>query len=131
LSTKNNLSKTLTIEVAPGTDALRELGDISKAPHVRRDTDHGNEVYFASIEAVRNFLTRERMALLRAIRSRHPGSIYELAKMVNRNLKSVQTDLKVLEEHGLVRLNARQRTARRHVKVPESLFGEIALRIAI
>ena len=30
-----------------------------------------------------------------------------------------------------VNLNARQQAARRHVKVPEALFGEIALRIAI
>ena len=60
--------------------------------------------YFTSIEAARNFLTPERLALLRAIRSRHPGSIYELARMVNRNLKNVQTDLKVLEKHGLVHL---------------------------
>jgi predicted transcriptional regulator len=122
--------KTLTIKVAPGSDALA-AGHAIKASHSRQRVGHKHEGCFASIEEVRNFLTRGRVALLRTIRSRHPGSIYELAKMVNRNLKSVQTDLKVLEEHGLVRLNARQQATRRHVKVPEALFGEIALRIAI
>lgn len=124
------MSKTLTIEVTPDAAPPDQLVHISKRPHAQ-GSNHASEVRFASIEAVRNVLTRERMALLRTIRSRRPGSIYELAKMVNRNLKSVQTDLKVLEEHGLVRLNARQQATRRHVKVPEALFGEIALRIAI
>jgi len=125
------MSKTLTIEVTPDADLHDRLVHISKPAHTQ-GSNHPGEVRFASIEAVRNVLTRERLALLRAIKGRRPGSIYELAKVVERNLKSVQTDLKVLEEHGLVRLNVHQQARRkRHVKVPEAPFGEIAVRIAI
>jgi hypothetical protein len=49
-----------------------------------------DEVGFTSIEAVRNFLTRERLALMRTIRTRHPDSLCELARMVERDLKNVQ-----------------------------------------
>ena len=40
-----------------------------------------------------------------------------------RDLRNVHEDLKILEEG--------RRTGRRRVEVPEALFGEIALKIAI
>ena len=95
-----------------------------RAPPIRREK-------VASIEAARNLLTRNRLALLRAIRARHPGSIYELAKTVKRDLKNVQQDLRILEEHGLIRMTPARRAGNRRVKVPEAPFDEIALRIAI
>jgi predicted transcriptional regulator len=88
------------------------------------------EVGFTSIEAARNFLTRERLALLRTIRSRHPDSLYELPKMVGRDFKNVQEDIGILERNGLVRIT-KQPLGKRKVKVPQVPFEEIALRIAI
>ena len=88
-------------------------------------------VYFTSLEAARNFLTRERLALLQAIRAKHPQSIYELAKVVNRDLKNVQQDVRLLERHGLIRLIERRRGQKSKVRVPEAPFDQIALRIAI
>lgn len=88
-------------------------------------------VYFTSLEAARNFLTRERLALLRAVRERHPRSIYELAKIVDRDLKNVQQDVALLERHGLIKLTEKRRGEKSKVRVPEALFDEIALRIAI
>jgi predicted transcriptional regulator len=38
------------------------------------------------------------------IRDKRPGSIYELAKLIERDFKNVQGDLKLLERYGLVRL---------------------------
>ena len=81
-------------------------------------------------EAARNFLTPERVALLRTVRRERPGSIYELAKIAERDLKSVQADVKILERHGLVRLR-QDRSSGRKAKVPEAPYREIALRIAI
>jgi len=67
--------------------------------------------------------------LLRAVRTQRPHSIYELAKTLKRDFKNVQEDLRILERYGLVRV-AKSR-GRRRARVPEALFGEIALRIAI
>ena len=64
------------------------------------------------------------------IRTRHPSSLYELAKMVNRDFKNVQEDIRILERHGLVRISKEPR-GKRKVKVPQVLFEEIALKIAI
>ena len=88
-------------------------------------------VYFSSIEAVRNLLTRNRLALLRTIRVRRPGSIYELAKTVKRDLKNVQQDLRILEEYGLIRMTPARGAGRRPVKIPEAPFDKITLKVAI
>jgi predicted transcriptional regulator len=103
-------------------DAVRSRRHVSKRPR--------DEVGFTSIEAARNFMTRERLALMHAIRTRHPGSLYELAKMLGRDFKNVQEDIRILERHGLVRITRKPR-GKRKVKVPQVLFEEIALRIAI
>jgi predicted transcriptional regulator len=89
-----------------------------------------DDVGFTSIEAARNFLTRERLALMHAIRTRRPASLYELAKIAKRDFKNVQEDVRILERHGLVRI-AKESRGKRKVKVPHVLFEEIALRIAI
>jgi predicted transcriptional regulator len=67
---------------------------------------------------------------MRAIRTRHPGSLYELAKIVKRDFKNVQEDIGILERYGLVRISKVSR-GKRKIKVPQVLFQEIALRIAI
>ena len=50
--------------------------------------------------------------------------------MVNRDFKNVQEDIRILERHGLVRISKEPR-GKRKVKVPQVLFEEIALKIAI
>jgi len=67
---------------------------------------------------------------MRTIRERGPGSIYELAKTVNRDLKNVQDDLALLHKHGLVRYRVRKDNERK-AKVPEVPYRHIDLRIEI
>jgi predicted transcriptional regulator len=50
--------------------------------------------------------------------------------MVERDLKNVQDDIRILERHGLVKITKLPRGTRK-IKVPEVPFEEIALRIAI
>jgi predicted transcriptional regulator len=88
-------------------------------------------VHFTSLEAACNFLTREHRTLLQAIRTKQPQSIYELAKAVERNLKNVQPDVRLLERHGLVRLAEKRRGQQSKIRISEAPFDQIALRIAI
>jgi predicted transcriptional regulator len=69
--------------------------------------------------------------LLQAIRAERPRSVYALARRVGRHLKNVQDDLRLLEEHGLVRMHDSRSRGRRRARVPETPFDEIALKIAI
>ena len=128
------MNRTLTIRIKPVVKMLADFRDTFKAVEEGRKVTPRSARSggcFTNIEAARNFFTRERLALLSAIRRERPGSISELARIVNRSLKSVQTDLKVLEKHGLVRFRPARRAARRASKAPEAPYREIALRIAI
>jgi predicted transcriptional regulator len=124
--------KTVTFSIRPLSDVADGFANTFDAVRIGRRVSRKprEEVGFTSIEAARNFLTRERLSLMHTIRTRHPSSLYELAKMVERDFKNVQEDIAILERHGLVRVSKEPR-GKRKVKVPEVLFEEIALKIAI
>lgn len=122
--------KTVTFTIEPFTESLKRFKRTFEAVRKGHDVEPQEIAGFTSLEAARKFLTRERLTLLRVIKSRHPGSIYALAKTVERDLKNVQEDIRILECHGLVKITKRARGSRQ-IKVPEVPFEEIALRIAI
>jgi predicted transcriptional regulator len=125
------MAKTLTIRIKSADAALEGFRKTFKDVEARRRVRKREGVYFTSIEAARNLLTPNRLALLRAVRSGRPGSIYELAKIVDRDLKNVQDDLRRLKTYGLIRMANATRSGKRRVRVPEALFDQIELRIAI
>ena len=67
----------------------------------------------------------------KSVRQSVSSSIYELANLVDRDLKNVQDDLRLLEKYGVVRMSTRRSRGKREVRVPEALFAQIALKIAI
>lgn len=125
------MKEILTIRIKSVEEGLKDFQEAFEAVRHGRKVVPKHRTYFTSVEAARNFLTPERLALLRAIRSSRPGSISELARIVKRNLKSVQTDLKILERHGLLHLRQLVRPGRRKAKVPEVPYREIDLKIAV
>jgi predicted transcriptional regulator len=125
------MAKTLTIQIKSAGEAIEGFRRTFKAVEAGRPVRRHAGVYFTSIEAARNLLTPNRLALLRAVRSGRPGSIYELAKMVNRDLKNIQDDLRLLEMYGLVRMADATRSGKRRVRVPQAVFDQIELKIAI
>jgi predicted transcriptional regulator len=125
------MAKTLTIQIKSAGEALEGFRETFKAVEAGRRVSRREGVYFTSIEAARNLLTPNRLALLRAIRTKRPGSIYELAKIVGRDLKNVQDDLRLLERYGLVRMSHGRSSGKRKVRIPQAVFNEISLKIAI
>ena len=59
-------------------------------------------VYFTSVEAFRKAVTPKRLALLRAIKTEKPSSVRQLSKITDRDIKNVSTDIRFLEQVGLV-----------------------------
>lgn len=125
------MRKTLTIEIRPLSELADDFREAFEAAQQRRTFERREGVYFTSLEAARNFLTKERLGLLHAIREKHPHWVYELAKMVHRDLNNVQQDVTLLERHRLLKLMERRRGEKSKVRIPQAPFDEIALRIAI
>ena len=106
--------------VVIGIKSIKEVLDNAK--DVMERLERGGKVkkrkpgiYFESLDVMRKAITRERLKILKVIKEKHPASIYELAKMLNRNLKNVSDDVHYLAELGLIELekgksNGREKT---------------------
>jgi len=86
-------------------------------------------LYFESIEGFRKALTPKRLELLHLIREKQPGSIQELTRLSKRDIKSVATDIALLEELGLVDIK-RKGVGRRESTLTVN-YNKINLEIAV
>ncbi len=98
--------------------------DKGKARALKEDS-----ISFQSIDQFRKFLTPKRLQLLRIIRHKKPGSIYELAKFVERTPENVNADIKFLEGLGFVELS-KIKDIRKKV-VPEVSYDKLTLEIEV
>lgn len=62
------------------------------------------EIVFTGIESVAKVFSKTRLKILQIIIAKSPKSIYELSKLVDRDFKNVHSDVKFLEEVGLIEL---------------------------
>ncbi|MBI4683609.1 MAG: hypothetical protein HY755_00225 [Nitrospirae bacterium] len=108
--------KNVTIGIKSIEEVLNNAKDVMKrlerGEKVRK---RKSGIYFESLEVMRKAITPERVKIIQVIKGRHPKSIYELAKLLNRNLKNVADDVHYLAEIGLLELekaksNGREKT---------------------
>src|SRR3989344_1209021 len=77
----------------------------------------GDKEYdFEGISLLRKLLSNERARLLHTIKTRHPKSIYELAKLLQRDFKSVSDDIKLLERFGFIEMVSEKTGNRERLK---------------
>ena len=57
---------------------------------------------FEALSALRRLLSNEKARLLHVIKKNRPKSIYELAKLLKRDFKSVSEDIKLLQRFGFI-----------------------------
>ena len=96
--------KNIKLTIRDRKDVLDKVGEALSRLRKGKKIIRHEEISFQNMETLRKFLTVERMGLLHTIKQNAPQSIYELAKMANRDLKSVNTDINVLASLGLISL---------------------------
>lgn len=74
------------------------------------------EFDFSGIEILRKLITKEKGRMLYVIKNEHPKSIYHLSKLLNRDFKSVNGDVKLLERFGFLALLAEKKGKREMLK---------------
>ena len=104
--------KKIDIGIKGLAESLKDFSEawkkISSGKKVRKEEG----IYFDSIDTMRAVLTNNRLLILKTIRERKPGSVYELAKMLSRDLKNVNQDLKMLSEVGAGHARKRRKRTR-------------------
>ena len=86
-------------------------------------------VYFENIEGFRKALTPKRLELLHLIKEKHPKSLQELSRLAKRDIKSIVTDIKILESLDLVDVERKKKG--RGESTPEVHYDAIELLVAV
>ncbi len=121
--------KTKTIRIKTIDEGLKDFAQTFKKAQSRKVNKTKSGVYFSSLEAVRKILTPERVKLLRYLKANKPGSVYELAKALGKDMKNVSQDLSYLSEVGLVDLE--EAKGNRNQRRPVLLSDHVTLELVI
>src|SRR3990167_4647083 len=121
--------KRVKIGIKSLEDVLSNARDVMKKLERGEKVKKESGIYFENLEAFRRALTERRLEMLHVIKEKHPSSVYELAKMLDRDIKNVNMDLEYLKEVGLVEIK-RSKEKRERV-IPEVNYDVIELRVAV
>ncbi len=119
----------IKISIKSDEDIFKEVKEVWKKIKKGEKVKKHEGISFESIESMRKILTEERLRIIKTIKKEHPQSIYELAKMVHRDIKNTFDDVQFLAQAGLVELkktkNGREKTT------PEVDYDRILLEIPV
>lgn len=121
--------KKIDIGIKGLAESLKDFSEAWKKIAAGKKVKKEEGIYFDTIDTMRAVLTNNRLLILKTIRERKPGSVYELAKILNRDLKNVNQDLKMLSEIGLVTLEKTEADKKR--VVPHVDYAKILLEIPV
>ncbi len=121
--------KNIKIGVRSLDTAFEEWAQTFEKVRRGRRIDKSRGVYFTSLEAIRKVLTEKRLELLHIIKEQQPDSVYELSKIVKRDLKNINSDLELLRDIGLVSMS-KARKGRERV-IPRVNYDKIQLEIGV
>jgi predicted transcriptional regulator len=80
-------------------------------------------IVVTGLETVAKIFSKSRMEILRAIITQKPKSIYELAKILDRDFKNVYSDVQFLNDIGLIKL--KDTTSTRKGLMPVARFSGV------
>lgn len=94
--------KKVIVEIKPLKESLKDFAEVFGKVKRGEKVIQRRGISFSNVDSFRKFFSRRRMELISVIRHRKPRSIYQLAKMLNREYKNVYDDVNLLEELGLI-----------------------------
>jgi predicted transcriptional regulator len=71
---------------------------------------------FSDITALRQLLSNEKARILFTLKNKKPSSLYELAKLLGRDFKSVRKDIELLRNFGFVRFISESKGKKQRLK---------------
>ena len=93
-------------------------------------TGESKDYDFEGLSALRRILSNEKAKILYVIKSKKPGSIYQLAKLLGRDFKSVSDDIKLLERFGFIDMTS-EKTGKRERLRPSVIIDSSNIHIKI
>jgi predicted transcriptional regulator len=121
--------KNIRIAIKSENDLFEEVRDVWEKASKGKSLRKQEGLYFENLEAMRKVLTENRLMVLKTIKREHPSSVYELAKMLKRDVKNTSDDVQFLTDIGLVELKKTKEGRERNV--PTVSYEKILLEIPV
>jgi predicted transcriptional regulator len=121
--------KNVRLEIMSEDQFISEAGDAMKKLSKGVNVKAKSVISFNSLSVMRKFITDERLRVLRTIKKHHPSSVYELAKLLKRDIKNVSNDVNYLEDIGL--LEVKKAKKGRSKSTPSVTYDKILLEIPV
>lgn len=118
--------KKIYIGIKTLEDTLQEAGEAFERASAGKAVKQKSAIYFSTIKEMRKVLTEKRLELIKTIKDRKPSSVYELAKVVHRDLKNVLQDVAYLNEMGIIDVSTTG-----DKKVPRVTFDKLSFEVAL
>ncbi len=121
--------KNIKIAIKGEKELFNEVKEVWKKLDRGETVKKHEAIYFESLDAMRKILTEERLRIVKVIKKEHPASIYELAKILGRDVKNTFDDVQFLAQAGLVEL--RKTKDIREKTTPKVNYDKILLEISV
>ncbi|HUT83280.1 MAG TPA: hypothetical protein VMX95_01420 [Thermodesulfobacteriota bacterium] len=119
-------TKKIYIDIKSLDASLKEAGEIFELASKGKKIKQKTAVYFSNLREMRRVLTEKRLELLKTIKEKEPSSVYDLAKILHRDLKNVLQDVAYLQELGIIEV-----TDTGDKKIPQFRYDKISFEVAI
>ncbi len=120
----NKMKNQIQVSIADPVESARDFIDIWKCAERDENVETEQFLHFENLEILLKTLTPGRWLLLKKLRCNEPMSIRTLAKELRRDYKNVHTDVRTLENIGLI-----DRTDKNEIRVPWDIV-DAQLRLA-
>jgi len=117
------MKRILHIEVSTLEESLDQFGDYLQQTIQSKTTASYSGIGFESIKDLFATLSPKRLELIEQLKRQGPMTVYALAKKLGRDYKNVHTDVKALQQWGVI-----ERDEQDCVQVP---WDEIDLKIPL
>lgn len=84
----------------------------------------------SDVSLLRKLLSNEKAKILFCLKTNKPKSIYQLAKLLGRDFKSVSEDVNLLEKFGFIEFHA-GKTGKREAKMPVLAIDKLNIVLTI
>lgn len=121
--------KKIKIAIKSDEELFGEVNAVWEKAERREKVKKHEGLYFENLEAMRKVLTENRLRILKIIKKEHPSSVYELAKILKRDIKNTYDDVELLAGLGLVELTKTKEGRERNTPVVN--YEKILLEIQV
>lgn len=96
--------KNVTVRIKSLEDVFEEAKDVMKRLEKGEKVKKHEGISFENLDVMRKVLTEERLRILKTIKKEHPTSIYQLAKILGRDMKNTFDDVQYLAQAGFIEI---------------------------